>query len=93
MSIEITNLNFTVDQEQQTYTVPSGTASLGLHAVGGDIEMRMEASPSPDEWWTIKELTKETIDTRSVQGEVVYFTAPTGLNGVTLEIRRLTGLL
>ena len=81
-----TNLVFTTDIEQ-AYTVPNDTGSIAFHAVGGDVAMMSEAGGAE---WTIMEGEKESINTRDLANEVMYFT---GNTGTTLEIRILEGLL
>ena len=71
----------------QSYTVPTDTASLALHAVGGDVAFM--AVNGGDEW-TIKQGEKEAINTRDVSNKIIYLS---GNTGTTLQIRRLTGLL
>lgn len=83
--IEISEL--VMDGTAKDYTVPDNTHSLALHAVGGDVHM--STSPGGTSW-TIKDGEKEAIDTRTVSGEKIYFS---GDAGVTIQIRRLTGLL
>ena len=83
--IEISEL--VMDGTTKDYIVPDNTHSLALHAVGGDVQMSTTAGGSG---WTIKDGEKEAIDTRTVSGEKVYFTADAG---VKVQIRRLTGLL
>ena len=71
----------------QAYPVPTNTASIAFHAVGGDVAMM--SVHSGDEW-TIKQGEKEAINTREVSNKIMYFS---GSTGTTLQIRRLTGLL
>jgi hypothetical protein len=49
----------------------------------------MSTSPGGTNW-TIRGGEKEAIDTRTISGEKIYFT---GDAGITIQIRRLTGLL
>lgn len=69
------------------YTVPTGTSSVALHALDGDIVMSKTAS---GDGWTIKTGTKESIDGRAISGETLYFN---GTAAKILEIRLLSGNL
>jgi len=83
--IEISEL--IMDGTAKDYTVPDNTHSLAIHAVGGDVSMSTTPGGT---CWTIKDGEKEAIDTRTVSGEKIYFTADAGTK---IQIRRLTGLL
>ncbi len=69
------------------YTVPINTGSIAFHAVGGDAAMMHETGG--DEW-TISQGEKESIDTRQIATEVIYFS---GNTGTTLQMRLLMGVL
>ncbi len=80
-------LTFVTGAEPQAYTVPTNTASIAFHAVGGDVAMFSESGGAE---WTITQGGKESINTREVSNKTLYFS---GNTGTTLQIRRLTGLL
>ena len=82
----IINITFTTSVIE-TYTVPDNIGSIALHAVGGDIVMM---SVSNGDEWTISEGEKESINTRDISNEVIYFSGDTG---TILEIRLLRGVL
>jgi hypothetical protein len=83
----ITIVNLTMDGSDQLYTVPKTASSLAIHAKGGAITMRMAAG---GDGWTLDDKDKESIDTRQIGSEKIYFN---GTAGAILEIRLLNGVL
>jgi len=84
--LKIINIAFTTGSVE-TYTVPSNIGSMAIHAADGDVIMTSEAGG--DEW-TIYEGEKESLNTRDISNEVIYFS---GSTGTTLEIRLMKGVL
>lgn len=80
-------VNLAITDSEQLYTFSDDVASAAFHAVGGDIVMRSESAGDD---WTIRAGEKESIDTRALQGQTVYFVTTTT---ATLQIRLLKGLM
>lgn len=84
----VTIQNVVMTGADVAYTVPAQTSSIAFKAVGGDIAMRKTGGGPA---WTLKDGWAESIDARSISGEVFLFNGAAGT--VTLQVRILSGIL
>jgi hypothetical protein len=82
--LEIISLNL---DGQEEFSIPDDTASIAFHAIGDNVQLRHTQAGDA---WTIMAGQKESIDSRSLSGQKLFFTGPAG---TVLEIRLLKGLL
>lgn len=82
--LEIVNLN--LDGEQK-FLIPDDTAAIAFHAIGGNVQMYPTKTGAS---WTIMAGQKESLDGRTLSGQLLYFNSSAG---TVLEIRLLKGLL
>ena len=86
--IQYDKLTFTSAGEQ-TWTVPTNVASLAFQVTAGTV-VRNNVTGQGTVGWTVANGLPQGFDTRSLEGEVIYFT---GTEAATLEISWVTGLL
>lgn len=77
-------VNLVLSSETE-YVIPKNVASIAFHALDGDITMAHE-SGGPT--WTLAEGDKESINTRDLQNQSLWFDG-----SATLEIRYMVGVL
>ena len=80
--------NITMDGTDKSFVVPANVASIAFHAKGGSIVMKKATGGAG---WTFEDKEKESIDTRAIAGEQLYFNGASG-GTVIMEIRMLTGV-
>jgi hypothetical protein len=85
--IEIQNV--IMDGTDKSFVVPTNVASIAFHARGGTIVMKKTQGGAG---WTFEDKDKESVDTRVVAGEQLYFNGAAG-GTVIMEIRMLLGIL
>ncbi|MDO8302149.1 MAG: hypothetical protein Q7T18_02810 [Sedimentisphaerales bacterium] len=87
MMIDIQNI--VMDGTDKSFVVPANVASIAFHAKGGTIVMKKTEGGAG---WTFDDKDKESVDTRAVAGEQLYFNGEAG-GTVIMEIRMLLGVL